>query len=470
MYPYLLNSKVRGCSNDFFIQNTKSGDEFSLDDIQADILMHCDGLNTIASISKLLKVDKDDIMDFLNTLNASSLVSYSDNPLKKNYPNLTKSPYLQDVQIELTGQCNLWCKHCYGREEFRSTEKDELTTEQIFKLIDDLYHANVANVYLTGGEVFIRKDLPAIIDYIAKKDIVITGIFTNGTLFRDDVFTAFKNNNIKPTILVSLDGNTSTSNDFIRGIGNFNKTIDFIQKVISLGFNVTVNTVVMKNNVKNLIEMRVLLEQLGVKRWRISVPREQGEMIINKDLVEPDWCDVFNIYEKLLLDTLSKTENRMKIQLSSIFKTEYFDDKSYYLFSANSGCCEYKVSSLVINANGNVTPCPAFTDLAFGNIKSTPILDIWYSEITQSFKTLPINLTECKDCDIVEYCGGGCRSIAWLKHSNILAKDDNACPLYRFFYERIRPIFNKYGIKEYKLEPSKDYVFNVEILKSKLAK
>lgn len=339
---------------------------------------------------------------------------------------------------------------------------------EIYKLIDDIFLANVGNIHLTGGEAFLRKDLPNIIQYIADKNIFITAIFTNGTIFRQDIFDVLSKNAINPSILVSLDG-LDGDHDFVRGEGVFKKAIDFIEKVVSLGFNATVNTVVMKHNIKSIKRMRPFLEDLGVKRWRLSVPREQGELIKNKDIIEPSWTSIYSLYKELLIDAL-ENKYKMKIQLSSIFKSEYMDDKEYYIYDKNCGACEYKRNSLVINSRGDVIPCPAFTDLVFGNTQIKSITEIWNNPTTQSFKVLPIKETECMNCEVWEYCGSGCRALAWYDKKNILAKDEAACPLYFFFFNEIRSILKKYGIKEKRMVSEVNNNYDINSITSILMK
>ncbi len=71
---------------------------------------------------------------------------------------------IEDVYIELTGLCNLKCKHCY-RGGSRSAEYG-LTTEKIKAALEPLLRAGVRNIYFTGGEPTLRKeDILEIIDY-----------------------------------------------------------------------------------------------------------------------------------------------------------------------------------------------------------------------------------------------------------------------------------------------------------------
>ncbi len=54
---------------------------------------------------------------------------------------------LHIVEIELTNECNLDCKHCYVR---RNPVK-KLNPEKVFSLIDELKELEVYRLVFTGG-------------------------------------------------------------------------------------------------------------------------------------------------------------------------------------------------------------------------------------------------------------------------------------------------------------------------------
>jgi pyrroloquinoline quinone biosynthesis protein E len=233
----------------------------------------------------------------------------------------------------------------------------------------------------------------------------------------------------------------------------------FIEKVDSYGFPVIINTMVIKQNVDTLMDFCHFLEKRNINRWRLSVPREQGETIANKDLIMPEWDNVFKSYKELLEYCLVK-DSEMKVQIGSIFKSELLDEPEYFLYNDSNSCCEYKRWSFVVKPNGDATPCTAFDNLVLGNVKEKKLSDIWYSDITQAVKNLPIELTECNDCEIREYCGGGCRKIAWELHGSCFAKNDHACPLYEFAAKTVQPILAQHGIEAHILEKPTNCNYN----------
>lgn len=80
----------------------------------------------------------------------------------------------------LVRRCNLNCIHCYSL----SCDKDfpgELTTEQVFEIMDDLKAFRVPVLILSGGEPLLRPDIFEI-SARAKTMGFYVGLSTNGTL------------------------------------------------------------------------------------------------------------------------------------------------------------------------------------------------------------------------------------------------------------------------------------------------
>ena len=93
-------------------------------------------------------------------------------------------PFL--IAWNLTKRCNLRCEHCYlSAGERDAGSVDELTTEECYRVVDQMVQVNPAAILvLTGGEPLLRKDLPQISRYAALKGMMVV-VGTNGTLLTD---------------------------------------------------------------------------------------------------------------------------------------------------------------------------------------------------------------------------------------------------------------------------------------------
>ncbi len=84
--------------------------------------------------------------------------------------------------VFVTARCNLLCKHCFYTEEIQNaSSKRELTLSEYGRIAEKL--GPLTNLNFTGGEPFLRQDLPEIIRVFRKHtQVPFVGITTNGLL------------------------------------------------------------------------------------------------------------------------------------------------------------------------------------------------------------------------------------------------------------------------------------------------
>jgi len=87
------------------------------------------------------------------------------------------------MHLDLTYRCHQRCLHCYIPEAWRQGEgpEPELTTDQVKGILDQLAAAGTFFLALSGGEVFLRPDLTAILEHARKQNFAIS-LMTSGTL------------------------------------------------------------------------------------------------------------------------------------------------------------------------------------------------------------------------------------------------------------------------------------------------
>jgi radical SAM protein with 4Fe4S-binding SPASM domain len=92
------------------------------------------------------------------------------------------------VSIEVTRRCPLECQHCYNNLPMGDQEarRREMTTEEHFRMLDELVEMGCFWLLYTGGEIFARKDFLEIYTYAKQKGFLIT-LFTNGTLINEKI-------------------------------------------------------------------------------------------------------------------------------------------------------------------------------------------------------------------------------------------------------------------------------------------
>jgi MoaA/NifB/PqqE/SkfB family radical SAM enzyme len=175
---------------------------------------------------------------------------------------------LGTVIFFVTSRCNAFCKTCFYHEELN--QPGDLTFEEISRVSETM--PEITDLWLSGGEPTLRRDVSEIIDlFVSRNGVKRVIIPTNGlikTRTFDVVDRALGDNpDLHLYLNVALDGYGKT-HDQIRGVpGNWEKTLDCLTFLEPLRekyqerFRLNVNTVVCAENYE---EIDLLAEYL----WR----------------------------------------------------------------------------------------------------------------------------------------------------------------------------------------------------------
>ena len=148
------------------------------------------------------------------------------------------------LRISLTDACNLRCTYCMPNEKIRVTPSARLMQPlEIRSIAETFVQLGIKKIRLTGGEPLLRKDVKEIIRLLSELPVELA-ISTNAVL-ADQYIETFKDSNIS-SVNVSLD--TLNADEFraITKRNEFGKIKSNIHLLLSHGFKVKVNMVVMK--------------------------------------------------------------------------------------------------------------------------------------------------------------------------------------------------------------------------------
>lgn len=443
--PYYF---IKGTEENTYLHNIKSGDLFKLTANQYRVILKiAKGINQKKLLDSYPQKEKENVKKFLDNLKDIGALNHGKG---RNFTQLSKEPHLQSVHWEITGKCNLKCKHCY-QENFLGFHKD-LTKEKIFQIIDQMEKLNVLKVSISGGEPLLRNDLIEIIERLEAKGIRIAGILSNGLLINKKIINDFKNLKTANHFFISFDGFYKNNMD-IRAVGvseNFlrNKIIKNVKMLLKNNFEVTINTSVHKNNFRDLSKNYKRLKNMGVKTWRIGIPRLIGRYKKNYaefDINPTELLEEFYNVTKLFIEDFKLNKDTMALQIENFFKLSAFKQENirpfYYV-------CDYegKMNSCCIKPDGIVTPCPVLVDHLMGDLKKKFLEEIWYSKKMQNIKRIKVDdIEDCRVCEFKKFCGGGCRATCYTYCGSLYHKDPLSCMTTEFIIKRVIPLLNKNG-------------------------
>lgn len=277
----------------------------------------------------------------------------------------------------VTSLCNAKCRHCFY---WRSLNKrKDLSFEEIEKLTKDL--GPVESLNISGGEPFLRKDLPEIINlFYVNNGLRVVTIPTNGLLPKNIAFMTkriLEYSKGRPVNLsFSLDG-TETVHDKIRGIkGCFKRVIQSYEETKKLkkefpNFKIQINAVVTNENKDDVKELIDQLKKIMPDIDLFSLSFLRGDTRdTNLHLPTTESLEELKRYSDEKIPTsslLSKMVDNMIYKL----KIKILREKRQVI------PCEAGKIIGVIEDNGDVKHCELLHPI--GNIRSDKFSKIWNS-------------------------------------------------------------------------------------------
>ena len=322
----------------------------------------------------------------------------------------------------LIRRCNLTCKHCYSI----SADTDfpnELNTEQVFEVMDDLKRFGVPVLILSGGEPLLRPDIFDIA-HRAKAMGFYTALSTNGTLIDENNIDRIAEVGFD-YLGISIDGIAETHDKFRRKEGAFDASMAALRRCHALGIKVGLRFTMTQDNAAELPQLLQLMDDEGIDKFYFSHLNYAGRGNKNRE------DDTHFRTTRWAMDLLFKRAmDDVKADRNTEFVTGNNDADGVYLLHwvrkhhpEQAGHIEAKLrqwggnSSGVnisnIDNQGRVHPDTMWWHYDLGNVKERPFSEIWQDTsdpIMAGLKQSPRPVKgRCAGCRYLEICNGNTR-------------------------------------------------------------
>jgi heme d1 biosynthesis radical SAM protein NirJ len=322
----------------------------------------------------------------------------------------------------LIRRCNLTCKHCYSI----SADKDfpgELSTEEVFAVMDDLKAFSVPVLILSGGEPLLRPDIFEI-SHRAKAMGFYTGLSTNGTLIDE--------NNIDEIaavaydyIGISIDGIKETHDRFRRKQGAFDAAMAGLRLCKRNGMKVGLRFTMTQDNARDLPLLLKLIDDEDVDKFYFSHLNYAGRG--NRNRSSDVYLKTTRSAMELLFETcLRHVRNGKKKEFvtgnndaDGVFllhwARQYFPEQVTHLQNrlVQWGGNSSGINIANIDNLGNVHPDTFWWHYTVGNVRQRSFSEIWPDNsdpIMAGLKAKPRPLKgRCGKCRHLDICGGNTR-------------------------------------------------------------
>lgn len=303
---------------------------------------------------------------------------------------------LKAITLDVTGKCNLKCQHCVS---FDKSQYEDLTTEEIFSLLEQMAELGCQHLALAGGEPFCRPDL---IDILQRAESlrIFTAILTNGTLLTPEIIRELAQLSNLAYIRVSMDSADSERLAQIRGQENILEMIEeSIWALKSAHIPVGLNATIFPHNLDQIALLAKFARKEEVDFIRF-VPGVQVGRAENLTISQEFYRELLHQVLKVMKEN---TDVLKQYALPLAFPTREICD---YLQTN----CPAGERSCAILPHGQVILCSFLAEKQYNlSIKSLPLAQIFSNLRKIKQGIIKDALTgECGQCDEGYICLGGC--------------------------------------------------------------
>ena len=336
----------------------------------------------------------------------------------------------------LIRRCNLTCKHCYSISA-DTDFKGELSTEEVFTVMDDLKAFRVPALILSGGEPLLRPD---IFEIAARSKALgfYTALSSNGTLIDEAMCRRIAEADFH-YVGISLDDIAATHDKFRRMDGAFDKSLKALRLCRDAGLKVGVRFTLTQDNFHDLPALLELCEREEIPRFYFSHLNYAGRG--NKNRKDDAQHQMTRQAMDLLFEVCWKHQQQGLVR---DYTTGNNDADGVYLlhwvrqrFPEQAAHIEAKLrqwggnSSGVNVANidnlGKIHPDTMWWHYDLGNVRQRPFSQIWADTadpLMAGLKASPRQVGgRCGSCAHFAICGGNTRVRAQQTTGDAWAED-----------------------------------------------
>jgi PqqA peptide cyclase len=304
---------------------------------------------------------------------------------------------------ELTYRCPLACAYCSNPIEI-AAYRDELSTADWQRVVTEAADLGALQCHLSGGEPLLRRDLAEIVA-TARDQGLYTNLVTSALGFTASRAAELHDAGLDH-VQVSLQADEPTLSDRIAGTPSFARKIAAARTVRELGWPLTLNVVLHRQNIDRVDQVLAAAEDLGADRIELANTQYYGWAWRNRTALLPS-------REQLAAAevTVRAAKERLRGRMEIIYVVP-----DYYATYPKPCMGGWGARQLVVVPTGDAMPCLAAHELPLprANVREASLRWIWEdSPMFSAFRGTDWMQDPCRSCSRREVDLGGCRCQAF---------------------------------------------------------
>ena len=289
----------------------------------------------------------------------------------------------------LTYRCNEFCVHCYCPSD---RILPELTLPQIDELLDELQGLGGFSLQLTGGEVFVRKDIRELLRSLRRRRLLLS-ITSNLTLLDDEGADLVSDLHPKSVGCSIYSARADLHDSITRHPGSFEKSLAGIRKLRDRGVPVAIKTPLMASTAPGWRDVVALATGLGC------------ESQFDLNITARNDGDLGPVHHRV------REEAVIADILRDAFPRVFFGDERPAAISGPSPdtlLCAAGATGLAVSPDGTIRPCIALTS-GMGRWPVDSLTNVWrnssfFSEWTAKKLRDIDRCASCASCEAGRFC------------------------------------------------------------------
>jgi pyrroloquinoline quinone biosynthesis protein E len=316
---------------------------------------------------------------------------------------------------EITHRCPLACPYCSNPVELTRGQL-ELPAGDWARVFREAAALGVLQVHISGGEPGARRDLAQIVASARDAGLYVN-LITSGIGITRERLEELDRAGVDH-VQLSLQGIRPDMADRISGHpGSWDKKMAFAEWVTEIGFPLTINAVVHRQNMERLPEMIDLAERLGARRIEVATVQFHGWANLNRKALMPTRAQAA-FARQVVNDARLRLRGRMVIDYVPA------DHHAVYPKACMGG---WGSTGLNVAPDGSVLPChaaPSIPWMSFENVRDRSLSEIWnLSDSFNAFRGTEWMAEPCRSCERKNVDFGGCRCQAMALAGDARATD-----------------------------------------------
>ncbi|HWD03330.1 MAG TPA: pyrroloquinoline quinone biosynthesis protein PqqE [Amycolatopsis sp.] len=319
---------------------------------------------------------------------------------------------------ELTYRCPLACAYCSNPLNL-ADYTDELTTGEWLRVLREAHDLGVLQCHLSGGEPLLRRDLGEIVAEAHELGLytnLVTSAFGLSRTRAEQLRAAGLDH-----VQVSIQADEPRASDRIAGTPSFRRKVEAMGVVKELGWPLTLNVVLHRQNIDRVAELLELAEEVGADRVELANTQYYGWAWRNREALLPTRAQL-DAAELVVRAARERLRDRMEVVY---ILPDYY---SRYPKPCMGG---WAARQLTVTPNGDVLPCPAAQSLPLprASVREDTLEHIWAdAPVMTAFRGTDWMPEPCRGCDRRGLDFGGCRCQAF-QLTGDAARTDPVCHL-----------------------------------------